>query len=93
MNSSERLGRALERDIEMAHGRFVEAMGARVPGLPLETKERYFAVLTLLVGKLETPDKTLAEVIREMIAVCQSLAMGGMAYCRTPSMRYLIATS
>jgi RNA processing factor Prp31 len=68
MDPSQRLGRALDRDIEIAHERFVEAVGARLPELPLETKERYFAVLSLLVSKLEAHDKTLGDVIQEMIA-------------------------
>jgi hypothetical protein len=59
---------ALERDIAMTHERLIGAMETRIPGLPLETKERYFAVLSLLVAKLEIPEKTLGEVLREMVA-------------------------
>jgi hypothetical protein len=59
---------ALVRDIAMTHERLISAMETRLPGLPLETKERYFAVLSLLVAKLEIPEKTLGEVLREMVA-------------------------
>jgi hypothetical protein len=61
------LSRALDGDIAMAHERLVAAMGDRVPNLPLETKERYFAVLSILVGKLELPEKGLGEILREMM--------------------------
>lgn len=62
----------IERDVEdqlrMTHDRFVTAMNARLPAMPLEQKERYFAVLSALVGKLETPDKPLREILQEMMA-------------------------
>jgi len=60
--------RDLEDQLRMTHGRFVAAMNARLPAMPLEQKERYFAVLSALVGKLETPDKPLREVLQEMMA-------------------------
>lgn len=67
MSSTDLLHRALDGDIAMAHTRFVEAMAARLPTLELPSKERYFAVLTILVGKLETQDKTMREVLVEMM--------------------------
>jgi hypothetical protein len=63
---------ALLRDIAMTHERLIQAMETRLPGLPPETKERYFAVLSLLVSKLEIPEKTLGEVLREMVAEAAS---------------------
>ena len=53
MSSADMLSRALDGDIAMAHERFVRAMEARLPTLELASKERYFAVLTILVAKLE----------------------------------------
>ena len=44
------------------------AMEARLPTLEMASKERYFAVLTILVGKLEAQEKTLREVLAEMMA-------------------------
>ncbi len=67
MSSTDLLHRALDGDIAMAHARFVEAMEARLPTLELPSKERYFAVLATLVGKLETQDKTMREVLVEMM--------------------------
>ena len=52
----------LDSDINMTHERFVAAMQSRLPAMPLEQKERYFAVLSNLVGKLEIPDKRLGEI-------------------------------
>ena len=68
MSSVALLSRALDGDIAMAHGRFVRAMEARLPTLELASKERYFAVLTSLVAKLELPEKTMREVLSEMMA-------------------------
>jgi hypothetical protein len=61
------LSRALDGEIAMAHERLIAAMASRVPDLPIETKERYFAVLSVLVGKLEMPEKNLGEILREMM--------------------------
>lgn len=61
------LSRALDGDIALAHERLIAAMENRLPHLPLETKERYFAVLSTLVGKLEMPEKNLGEILREMM--------------------------
>jgi hypothetical protein len=68
MSSADLVSRALDGDIAMTHERFVRAMEARLPTLELESKERYFAVLTILVTKLEMPDKTMRDVLAEMMA-------------------------
>jgi hypothetical protein len=66
--SSPDISRALDGDIAMVHVRFVQAMEARLPKLELSSKERYFAVLSTLVAKLETPEKSMREVLSEMMA-------------------------
>jgi hypothetical protein len=68
MSSPDRLSRALDGDIAMVHERFVRAMEDRLPRLELASKERYFAVLTILVTKLETPEKSMREILGEMMA-------------------------
>lgn len=68
MSTAEIVSRALDGDIAMVHERFVRAMEARLPALELPSKERYFAVLTILVTKLETPEKTIREILGEMMA-------------------------
>jgi len=60
--------RDLESQLRMTHDRFVAAMNARLPTMAFEQKERYFAVLSALVGKLETPEKPLREILQEMTA-------------------------
>ncbi|MFN8640805.1 MAG: hypothetical protein U0802_03775 [Candidatus Binatia bacterium] len=68
MSSDDLLSLALDKDIAFAHQRFVAAMEARLPGLEMPSKERYFAMLTLLIGKLEAQEKTMREVLVEMMA-------------------------
>ncbi|HJQ85068.1 MAG TPA: hypothetical protein VKA21_13375 [Candidatus Binatia bacterium] len=62
------LQKDLDRQIVATHRRFVKAMDGRLPGMSFETKERYFAVLSALVGKLETPEKPMREIMQEMMA-------------------------
>lgn len=68
MQSTDFLSKGLDHDISDAHERFVAAMEQRLPHMALETKERYFAVLSILVGKLETDGKNLRQIVQEMVA-------------------------
>jgi hypothetical protein len=65
---SDHLERDLEDQIRMTHDRFVVAMNDRLSAMTLEQKERYFAVLSGLVGRLEDADKPLKTVLQEMMA-------------------------
>ena len=65
---SDDLERDLEEQIRMTHDRFVIAMNDRLPAMTLEQKERYFAVLSGLVGRLEDAEKPLKTVLQEMMA-------------------------
>src|SRR5262249_48946671 len=69
------LQKDLDRQIATTHRRFVKAMEGRVPTMSLETKERYFAVLSTLVGKLESPEKPMREVMQEMMSEAASLIL------------------
>ncbi len=64
--------RALEKDLDRqivaTHRRFVKAMDARLGSMSADTKERYFAVLSTLVAKLETAEKPMREIMQEMVA-------------------------
>jgi len=62
------LSRGLDNDIAAVHRRFLAAMDQRLPNMSCETKERYFVVLSSLVGKLECDTKSLRDVLREMMA-------------------------
>jgi hypothetical protein len=57
----------LDKQIIATQHRFQKAMKARLARMPLTTKERYFAVLSLLVAKLEDPDKPLREVLQDVV--------------------------
>jgi hypothetical protein len=64
--------RSLEKDVDRqivaTHKRFVKAMDGRLATMSAESKERYFAVLSALVGKLETNGKPMREIMQEMMA-------------------------
>lgn len=61
------MARVLDSDIVMTHERFIAAMEARLGTMPPDQKERYFAVLSTLVNKLEDPQKSLREILQEMV--------------------------
>lgn len=67
------LQKDLDRQIVSTHRRFVKAMDTRLGSMSFDTKERYFAVLSALVGKLETSDKPLRDVMQEMLAEAASV--------------------
>jgi hypothetical protein len=67
MASSPDISRALDKDIALVHKRFVRAMEQRLPTIPQDSKERYFAVLSALAGKLEAPEKPLREILTELM--------------------------
>lgn len=72
------LQKDLDRQIVQTHRRFVKAMDARLGSMTPDTKERYFAVLSLLVGKLETSNKPIREVIQEMMAEAATVILQEM---------------
>ncbi len=58
----------LGEDILTTHERLTKTIAARLPAMPLEERERYFAVLAALVAKLEEIEKPLRQVYREAVA-------------------------
>jgi hypothetical protein len=70
--------RALEADICMTQERFCVAMERRLVGIGGESLERYFIVLSKLVGKLEDEEKQLSDVMSEMMAEAAGLLMAEM---------------
>jgi hypothetical protein len=69
------LQKDFDRQIGTAHRRLVKAMDGRLGSMSVTTKERYFAVLSTLVGKLETADKSLREIAQEMMAEAASVIL------------------
>ena len=65
----------LDRQIAITHDRFVQAMEARLPTMEVDTKERYFGVLSTLVAKLEHDGKSLREVLQEPTTEAMSVIM------------------
>jgi len=76
---SDLLSRALDQDISAVHRRFIAAMESRLPSMNLETKERYFAVVSILVGKLEAEDKNLREILQEMMSEAAAIILQEMS--------------
>jgi hypothetical protein len=57
----------LDKQILLTQQRFQKVMKARLTTMSMETKERYFAVLSLLVSKLEDSHKPLREVLQDVV--------------------------
>ena len=62
------LRRHLLAQLSRTHVRFAELMEARFAHADIADLERYFGMLSTLVGKLEEEDKALKDVLREMAA-------------------------
>ncbi|TMB42183.1 MAG: hypothetical protein E6J55_16610 [Deltaproteobacteria bacterium] len=73
--ANESLDKDLDRQIGATHRRLVKAIDGRVAAMSLQTKERYFAVLSTLVAKLEAPEKSLREIAQEMVAEAASMIL------------------
>jgi hypothetical protein len=69
------LDKDLDRQIAATHRRFVKAMDGRLGSLSADTKERYFAVLSMLVAKLETDEKPMREIMQEMVTEAASVIL------------------
>jgi len=74
------LQKDLDRQIVATHRRFVKAMDGRLGSMSVETKERYFGVLSTLVEKLETTDKPLRDVMNEMMSDVMSVILQEMQH-------------
>ena len=73
------LQKDLDRQIIATHRRFTKAMDGRLGSMSAETKERYFAVLSTLVSKLETIEKPMRDIMQEMMSEAASLILQEMA--------------
>jgi hypothetical protein len=73
--ASSALDTDLDREIAATHARFVDAMEVRLPSMTIESKERYFGVLSTLVAKLEHDGKSLREVLSETMTEAASIIM------------------
>ena len=67
------LDKDIDRQIIATHRRFTKAMDGRLDSMSFESKERYFAVLSTLVEKLETNGKPMREIMQEMMTEAASM--------------------
>ena len=67
-SDSAELKRHLLAQLARTHVRFAELMEARFEHADTADLERYFGMLSTLVGKLEDEDKNMKDVLREMAA-------------------------
>ncbi len=79
MNDQEDLAEHLRQQIEETHDRFQQAMSERLTHLNAEDLERYFALVSNLVSKLEDDTKSLREVAQEMVAESAGAIMAELA--------------
>jgi hypothetical protein len=68
MKDDVELRKLLLKQLPDVHDRFGALMLERMRTAGDEEVERYFGMMTNLVGKLEDDDKTLRDVLREMAA-------------------------
>lgn len=68
----------VDKQIATTHRRLVKAMDARIPAMELAFKERYFALMSSVVAKLETPDKSLKDIVQETMADAMSFVLQEM---------------
>lgn len=73
--SDDLISKALDNDIVFLHDRFVEVMQQRLPSMNVESKERYFALMNVLVSKLEDEAKGMREVLQEMMSEAMTIIM------------------
>jgi hypothetical protein len=67
MADADLIAQDLDKQIIAAQRRFQTAMKARLARMSLDSKERYFAVLSILVTKLEDPNRPLREVLQDVL--------------------------
>lgn len=67
MADTELISQDLDQQIVSTHKRFQKAMQARLPTMQLASKERYFAVLSVMVAQLENLEKPLRDVLQDVM--------------------------
>jgi ABC-type Zn uptake system ZnuABC Zn-binding protein ZnuA len=69
------LRKNLDRQILATQRRLVKAMAERLGTMRVDTKERYFAVLSVLVAKLEASDKSMRDIMQEMMGEAATMIL------------------
>ena len=79
MSDPDAIHEQLGRDIVMTHERLQSAIVARLPHMSVEERERYLALVSPLVGKLEEISKPLRQVMQEAMAELLPIVLQGFA--------------
>ncbi len=69
----------LRSQIAQSHLRLGELMDKRLGSSDVDDLEKYFAVLSRLIGKLEEPEKPLKVVAREMVSETAATVISELA--------------
>jgi hypothetical protein len=80
--SDDLISKGLDMDIATTHERFVASMQRRLPSMPLDSKERYFVLLSTLVGKLEDAEKPMRDILQEMMAEAGAIILQELSESR-----------
>lgn len=75
MTSDDPISAHLEIQILETHDRFSRAIAARIPHMSREQRERYLALVSTLVVKLEVTDKPLKQVLQECVGELLPIVM------------------
>lgn len=67
MADTELISKDLDKQIAITHKRFQKALETRLSTMQLESKERYFAVLSVMVAQLEDLEKPLRDVLQDVL--------------------------
>lgn len=65
MSDGDALSEQLGHDILLTHERFTAAIARRLPQMTSVEREGYLALLSMLTGKLEEPEKPLRQAFQE----------------------------
>lgn len=79
MSDSEELQQHICQQLADTHARFSELMESRMADADVDEVERYFALMSKLVSKLEDADLTLRDIMAEMVAEALPVVMAELA--------------
>ncbi len=75
MADRDAISKDLDRQILETHERFAQVIARRLPAMSLEQKERYFALLSLVVNKLDDAGKPMKQVLQELVGEALPIVM------------------
>lgn len=79
MPTKDPIAEDLGRQIMDTHERLNAAIRDRLPNIDREGRERYLALLSVAVGKLEERDKSMREVLQAIVAEALPMVMAELS--------------